>query len=289
MAWNPMVLIKAAENAGVKFDVDDTWLDVNPYGSGFNPVGVVWHHTATGTFSKGDMPSLSWCRFPGQYSMQARACHILVARSGHMQIIAGKGAYHAGEGGPLKVNGKLIPEDMGNQFLIGIEIEASSSTKVNKKNRITPKSGLNPIQLEATARYNAALFDLMKWPTTSAIRHRDWAPNRKIDVGIPLEDIHTEIDRYRIKSPVLPKPQTVRLMNVKLNKKNDDILLVQEALKKEFPHSSLVPNGFFNNNTKLAYKKWQEKLGFTGDDADGLPGVDSLTKLGRKYGFTVKR
>jgi hypothetical protein len=290
--WDPMVLIKAAEAAGVKFDVDDTWLDVNPYGASFNPVGVVWHHTATGTFTKGDMPSLSWCRFPGEYSMKARACHIVVARSGHMQIIAGNGAYHAGAGGPMTVNGKLLPKDEGNSSLIGIEIEASSSTKINKKDRITPKSGINPAQWEATAKFNAALFDILKWPTSSAIRHRDWAPNRKIDIGIDLALVHEEIDKYRTDTPVAPKPKpnkpTVSLINVRMNLKNDHIRLVQEALKKEFPHATLPTNGFFNNSTKIVYKRWQEKCGFTGDDADGLPGRDSLSKLGKKYGFTVK-
>lgn len=195
--WNPRNLVKAAQVANVPYQVDKGWLDIDPYPNTFTPRGVVWHHTATSTFSRGDMPSLNWCRNPGQYAGKARACHILVGRSGILQIIAGNGAYHAGEGGPLEVNGKEIPKDQGNRFLLGIEIEASSSAKINAKNRITPKSGLNPIQLENTARFCAALFNLLDWPTESAIRHRDWAPLRKIDVQIKLKDIHKEIDKYR--------------------------------------------------------------------------------------------
>ena len=295
-AWNPMSLIKAAEIAGVDFDVDDTWLDIAPYGAGFNPVGVVWHHTGCSPFANGDMPSLSWCRFPGEFSGDARACHIVVGRSGRMQIIAGKGAYHAGAGGPMTINKTDIPKDEGNRYLIGIEIEASSSTKINTKTRTTPKWGMNEVQFDSVARYCAALFDLLEWPTESAIRHQDWAPKRKTDVGIALNNIRTFIDLYRKPQEVVevevkvekPKKPVVRLLQVKPAYKNHDIRIIQEALKKEFPHSTIIATGLFNNNTKNVYKMWQEKCGFEGDDADGLPGRDTLSKLGKKHGFTVK-
>ena len=288
--WNPEFLVQAAKAANVPFEVDKGWLDIDPYPSTFNPVGVLWHHTATSTLARGDMPSLNWCRNPGQYAGQARACHILVGRSGKLQIIAGRGAYHAGEGGPMTLNGTDLPKDQGNRFLLGIEIEASSSAKINAKNRITPKSGLNPIQLENTARFCAALFDLLGWPTSSAIRHRDWAPNRKIDVQVPLDLIQAEIDKYRTNQPKPQPPKTpiVRLIEVKPNKKNASVRLVQEALKKEFPYANIPVTGFFNANTQLTYKKWQNKNGFMGDDADGIPGKASLEKLGKKYGFEVK-
>ncbi len=294
-SWNPMSLIKAAEIAGVDFDVDDTWLDINPYGASFHPVGVVWHHTGCSPFAKGDMPSLSWCRFPGEYSGDARACHIIVGRSGRMQIIAGKGAYHAGAGGPMTISKTEIPKDEGNRYLIGIEIEASSTTKVNNRNRITPKWGMNENQFDSVARYCAALFDLLEWPTEAAIRHQDWAPKRKVDVGIPINSIRTFIDLYRkpkeeevVVKVEKPKKPVVRLLQIKPAYKNHDIRIMQEALKKEFPHSSIIPTGLFNNNTKSVYKMWQEKCGFEGDDADGLPGRDTLSKLGKKHGFTVK-
>lgn len=183
--------------ADVNFEVESDWLEVDPYGKKFQPVGVVWHHTACPTFSKGNMPSLSYCKNPGEFAGVARACHLVIGRNGKIQIIAGRGAYHAGRGGPMTVNKKKMPEDMGNYFLIGIEFEASSSTKVNKFNRTLPKSGLNPAQMEAGSKWCAELFDLLGWPTSSAIRHQDWAPGRKTDVGIPLNTIKKSIENYR--------------------------------------------------------------------------------------------
>lgn len=310
MAWNPNNLVKAAEASGVRYAVDGTWLDVDPYGKSFDPVGVVWHHTACHPLSRGNMPSLNWCRNPGQYAGKSRACHIVVGRDGTMQIIAGGGAYHAGAGGPLKINGTTIPKDLGNRYLIGIEIEASSTTKVNLSDHQTPKVGMNPSQLEQVARFCAALFDLMKWDTESAIRHRDWAPNRKIDVGIPLVQIRTMIDLYRKpattprppvtpvtppptvskpKPPAPPKPlkPVVRLLDVQPRKRNESVAIVQEALHKEVGLAKQA-TPLFNAATKTAYAKWQKKLGYTGADADGIPGAESLKRLGRKHGFTVK-
>lgn len=314
-AWNPNNLVKAAKTAGVTYAVDADWLTgPDPYGKGFQPVGIIWHHTGCNPLSRGNMPSLNWCRHPGQFDGDAKACHILLGRDGTMQIIAGKGAYHAGAGGPLKVNGTVIPRDLGNRYLIGVEIEASSSTKINATNRTTPKYGLNPIQVEVLAKYCAALFDELDWDTDAAIRHQDWAPGRKTDVGIPLAGIRAKINSYRKSSalppvtpapkppvtptptptPTPPKPKpvvkpSVRVANVQPTKKNNDVKILQQALKKEvgltITESSL---GTFNAQTKTAYKKWQTKLGYTGKDADGIPGKASLTALGKKHGFTVK-
>lgn len=301
MAWNPNSLVKAAKVAGVNHEVDRTWLDVDPYGKSFQPVGVMWHHTACNPLARGNMPSLNWCRNPGSFTGKARACHIVVGRNGDMQIIAGRGAYHAGAGGPLRVNGTAIPKDLGNRYLIGIEIEASSTTKINKRNRETPKHGMNPAQFEAVAKFCAALFDDLGWDTEAAIRHRDWAPGRKIDVGIELDVIREAIDGYRKPKPApTPKPPAkpvakprppakpvVRLLDVQPRKKNESVRIVQQALHKEVGLAKQA-NPIFNAATKTAYSRWQKKLGFTGADADGIPGKVSLQKLGRKHGFTVK-
>lgn len=305
--WNPAVLVEAAKKSGIKYEVDSDWLTCpDPYPASFSPVGIVWHHTACGTLSRGNMPSLPWCRKPGALGRDARACHIVVGRDGSFQIIAGKGAYHAGAGGPLKVNGTVIPKDVGNRFLLGVEIEAASTTRINKKDVQTPKAGMNPSQFDALARYCAALFDILGWDTEAAIRHKDWT-SRKIDVGLPLDMIRSAIDAYRVKvkPPVAVKPPVkppvaaekpkpkpkpaVTLSKVQPAKKNGDVRIVQEALKKEVGlQIAESASGTFNAATKTAYLKFQKSLGYKGADADGIPGKASLTALGKKHGFTVK-
>jgi hypothetical protein len=45
--------------------------------------------------------------------------------------------------------------------------------------------------------------------------------------------------------------------------------------------------GAFGSMTKSAYAAWQRRLGYSGSDADGIPGPTSLVKLGVKWGFHV--
>ncbi|MFG3137712.1 CHAP domain-containing protein [Streptomyces sp. NPDC048211] len=63
-----------------------------------------------------------------------------------------------------------------------------------------------------------------------------------------------------------------------------DTTLVQNALIKlglcVFPG-----RGEFGPLTVQGYAKWQRSLGYTGSDADGHPGLTSLTKLGAKSGL----
>lgn len=46
-------------------------------------------------------------------------------------------------------------------------------------------------------------------------------------------------------------------------------------------------DGSFGSVTVAAYAAWQRRLGYTGADADGIPGSASLKALGKKHGFTV--
>lgn len=68
-----------------------------------------------------------------------------------------------------------------------------------------------------------------------------------------------------------------------------DVRTVETALLAErlFTEPKFAHDGSFGTVTKDAYTKWQKRLGFTGADADGIPGTQSLTALGRKHGFRV--
>lgn len=52
---------------------------------------------------------------------------------------------------------------------------------------------------------------------------------------------------------------------------------VEAALRKE----GLTPD-------REGYRKWQQRLGYEGRDADGIAGMPSLSKLGVKYGWKVQ-
>jgi peptidoglycan hydrolase-like protein with peptidoglycan-binding domain len=63
--------------------------------------------------------------------------------------------------------------------------------------------------------------------------------------------------------------------------------VVEVALNKEGLLASNLVDGHFGTSTVAAYAGWQRRLGYSGQDADGYPGMTSLTKLGNKYGFRV--
>lgn len=67
----------------------------------------------------------------------------------------------------------------------------------------------------------------------------------------------------------------------------NEVLLVEKALDAENLLASQWVDGSFGSKTVSAYKAWQQRLGYSGSDADGIPGKTSLTKLGDRHGFTV--
>jgi hypothetical protein len=66
-----------------------------------------------------------------------------------------------------------------------------------------------------------------------------------------------------------------------------EVLLVEKALHAEGLLVSQYVDGSYGTKTVAAYAALQRRYGYTGSDADGLPGKASLTRLGDKHGFTV--
>ncbi|MFD6275846.1 peptidoglycan-binding protein [Streptomyces sp. NPDC060209] len=62
---------------------------------------------------------------------------------------------------------------------------------------------------------------------------------------------------------------------------------VEQALVKEGLLAKNLADGHFGSATVTAYAAWQRRLGYKGDDADGIPGKTTLTRLGKAHGFTV--
>ncbi|MFF8482301.1 N-acetylmuramoyl-L-alanine amidase [Streptomyces antibioticus] len=69
-----------------------------------------------------------------------------------------------------------------------------------------------------------------------------------------------------------------------------EVLLVERALKAEGLLAAKWVDGSFGTKTVAAYARWQRSAaggGFTGTDADGIPGKTSLKLLAARHGFTV--
>ena len=65
------------------------------------------------------------------------------------------------------------------------------------------------------------------------------------------------------------------------------VRVVQAALNEAF--GKVTVDGDFGPKTKAGYAKWQRKLGYSGDDANGVPGVTSFSRLAARYVFEMRR
>lgn len=62
------------------------------------------------------------------------------------------------------------------------------------------------------------------------------------------------------------------------------VMLVEQCLQREGLLTAGLVDGSWGTSTIRAYSKWQNRCGYYGDAANGLPGVASLQKMADKYG-----
>ncbi len=123
----------------------------------------------------------------------------------------------------------------------------------------------------------------------SATAMHTWARGLLKDTEPPAKD-----------KPTAPARPTVDLSKLVVAAKADPrgrqghqtyaagVRLVETALVAEgVLGKTYSSDGSFGSVTVAAYAAWQRRLGYSGHDADGIPGKTSLTKLGAKHGFTV--
>lgn len=101
------------------------------------------------------------------------------------------------------------------------------------------------------------------------------------------DEMHFEIARpyaeVKLLAAVFRRKNVVYLKRLQYGKRNLDVYMVKRALHKAGFFSGTM-NNYFSREMEKAYAAWQVSLGYTGSDADGVPGPASLVKLG----FTVK-
>ncbi|GAA2428944.1 peptidoglycan recognition protein family protein [Streptomyces macrosporus] len=79
-----------------------------------------------------------------------------------------------------------------------------------------------------------------------------------------------------------PARPTVKLENLRYGKTNGDVADLQRAL---IEHGEKIPagaTGHYGDQTKAAVASFQRKQGWTGSDADGIPGVETCKRLDLK-------
>lgn len=269
--------------------------------------GVMIHHTVT----TGTASSVELC-YNGHSDLPGPLCHTVGAKDGTLYMVGNGRANHAGLGDDdvlraLTAENKLPADNEantdGNRCFYGIEL-------------INLGNGKDPwpeVQIEAAARWAAALCRAHGWTAKSVLAHKEWQPG-KIDPTFDMDDFRDRVQRIlegkpskpapSKPTPAKPKPKpVVDLSQLVAAAKSDPpkkgtpvsyagTKIVEDALVKEKLLSKTYADGHYGSNTRTAMSEWQERCGYhgrqPGQAADGIPGMTTLTKLGKKHGFTVR-
>jgi hypothetical protein len=285
-----------------------TWETHNRNSKGpWGPVnGVMIHHTVT----RGATTTVELCR-KGHSTLPGPLCHGVITKDGKVHLVGYGRANHAGLG-DSDVLAAVIAERQppadneatvdGNRHFYGFECE----------NMGDGKDPWPPAQIEAIVRVITALCRQHDWTARSAIRHLDWQPG-KVDPRGPGMDWDDILDRVARRlagtTPSTPKPPAPKPLPkparpvVDLSKlvaaarsnpaakgtpvTYSGVRTVEAALVDAGLLAKRYSDGHYGTTTIAAYAKWQNKLGYRGKDADGIPGKTSLERLGDRYGFDV--
>jgi hypothetical protein len=197
-------IVPALRAAGLVVHELPGWITTGYAGQDLQAIrGVLWHHTATNRlqFNSSAYPTLNLVSrgrgTPGSPSfLPPPLCNILFDRKGEVWMVATGVANHAGRG-----IAPGIPRDMGNHYLIGIEMESSG---------IAPWDW-TPAQLRNAPILGAALekLYLQKLPPEQRLQlgHLEYSSEGKIDpAGWPggMDGLRASINK--ILAGPAPKP-----------------------------------------------------------------------------------
>lgn len=262
--------------------------------------GVMIHHTVTsGTASTVRIVRDGYSGLPGPL------CHGMIAKDGTVHLIGYGRTNHAGLGDPDVLNAVIaerpLPADNeatvdGNRVFYGFECE-------NLGNGSDPWPA---VQLDAIERVSAAICRVHGWGARSVLGHLEWQPGKIDPRGFAMSTMRDRVAARlgQDKPGPLPPPARPKVSLSKLiaaARSNpamagqpvtyDGVRTYEAALVDEGLLAKPYEDGHFGTTTVAATSRWQERLGYRGrkpgQAADGIPGRDSLTKLGAKHGFDV--
>ena len=163
---------------------------------GFNPVGVLWHHTGSYdslTDARDDTEYAAWLAKSGRSDLPAPLCQISISAEGKVYICAAGRANHAGK---AKASGSVAGGD-GNSLYIGIECMNSG------------KQGWPKPQYEAMVATGAALAAYLGTSPKAQRAHKETSVTGKWDPGmLDMDKFRRDIAaRIEANKPPAPQPE----------------------------------------------------------------------------------
>ncbi|MER6996205.1 peptidoglycan-binding protein [Streptomyces sp. NPDC000410] len=279
-------LLKALRDEGLHVVEHRSWRTHNRNHKGpWGPVhGVMIHHTV----SSGTQHSVELC-YNGHANLPGPLCHGVIAKDGSVHLVGNGRTNHAGLGDDdvlrAVINETALPADNeantdGNRYFYGFEC-------VNLGNGSDPWPAA---QLEAIEKASAALCRAHGWTYRSVIGHKEWQPGKPDPRGFTMDSMRARI-RQRLggrpdgpaKPPVPPKPSYEPFPGAAFfaaGRNSPVITAMGKRLVAEgCGRYTVGPGPAWGEADRKSYAAWQRKLGYSGSDADGIPGRTSWDKL----------
>ncbi|MFJ2902481.1 peptidoglycan-binding protein [Streptomyces sp. NPDC091279] len=247
--------------------------------------GVMIHHTVT----SGTAASVDIC-YDGYSGLPGPLCHGVIDKKGEIHLVGNGRANHAGlgDGDVLRavVDERALPPDNeadtdGNRHFYGFEC-------VNLGNGKDPWP---EAQKEAIEKVAAAICRHHGWSERSVIGHKEWQPGKSDPRGFTMEGMRARIADRLAGKPQKPgtgpkpppKPAHEPFPGAAffhVGKKSALITAMGRRLVAEgCGRYEVGPGPEWTEADHASYQAWQRKLGFTGKDADGIPGKVSWDRL----------
>ncbi|MET8025196.1 peptidoglycan-binding protein [Streptomyces avermitilis] len=259
---------------GVTVTEHGNWSTHNRNGIGaWGPVqGVMLHHTAGSS-------SVTVCR-TGRSDLPGPLCVAVIAKDGTVHLVGYGRTNHAGRGSQAVYdavrNGSALPSKPGadavdgNAHFYGFEIE-------NLGNGRDPYP---EAQLAAVERVAAAVCRAHGWSASRVIAHKEWT-TRKIDPNFSMAAMRTRTaKRLGTTSPPIPYEPFPGAAYFTAGRRSAVVTAMGKRLVAEgCGRYEVGPGPSWTDADRRSYAAWQHKLGYSGVDADGIPGRTSWNRL----------
>ncbi|UGY94591.1 peptidoglycan-binding protein [Streptomyces gobiensis] len=274
-------LVKMLRDEGLKVHEYRNWRRHNRNSKGpWSPVhGVMIHHTVT----KGTDNSVRIC-YEGYAGLPGPLCHGVIDKKGEVHLVGHGRANHAGlgDGDVLRavIRETELPPDRktdtdGNRHFYGFEC-------------VNLGDGKDPwpaAQLLAIEKASAAICRAHGWGQRSVIGHKEWQPGKVDPRGFTMGSIRERV-RKRLGGstpPKKPAPKYEPFPGAAFFRSGRNSPVITAMGKRLVAEGcgryTVGPGPVWTGVDRESYAAWQRKLGFTGGDADGIPGKVSWDRL----------
>ena len=289
-------LVKILKAEGLKVVEFRDWRDHQrdeETGKTFGGVnGVMIHHTASGD-------NIADYLYDGSSSLPGPLCHGFINKAGVVYLMSAGRANHAGGGDPA-VKDAVIAESYGDSppatnYHDGSAGAADGNDCFYGFECANWGNGDDPwpeAQIEAMVKASAAICRHYGWSAKSVIGHKEWSNWKSDPAGISMKSFRTQVQAVidggasgSTDSGHQPKPQPVYAPYpgrsfFRLGRKHPLITAMGKALVKAgYKGYKQGPGPEFTHADKRAVEWFQKKQGWTGSDADGIPGPQTWRLL----------